>query len=361
VLLLVLGPMLLPEFRDPKASRLDLFSAALSLVAVLAMIYGLKQIAENGLGWIPALPILAGLAVGALFLRRQAKLADPLIDLRLFHVPAFNTSLATNALAIFVMGGSFLFIAQYLQLVLGLSPLGAGLWSAPSSGGFIVGSLLAPVMVRRIRPAFVMVGGLALAAAGFGVLTQADGASGLAVVVTASVIEALGVALVVPLSTDMIVGTAPPERAGSASALSETGAEFGGALGIAVLGSIGAAVYRSAMAEGVPDGIAPAAAEAARGTLGGAVATAGQLPDELAVVLLDTAREAFVQGLQWAALTCSIIMVGLAILVMAFLRHVRPGGEAGNPAETGATPMANEESRGFDRKPELPSISTVGL
>jgi DHA2 family multidrug resistance protein-like MFS transporter len=123
VLLLALGPVLLPEFRDPKAGRLDLTSAVLSLAAVLLVIYGLNQIAENGLGRLPALIILAGLAVGVAFIRRQQKLANPLIDLRLFRVPAFSASLAAYTLATFVAFGSFVFIAQYLQLVLGLSPL----------------------------------------------------------------------------------------------------------------------------------------------------------------------------------------------------------------------------------------------
>ena len=260
-----------------RAGRLDLLSAALSLAAVLAVIYGLKQIAEDGLGWPPALSIVAGLAIGAVFVRRQQRLADPLIDLRLFRVPAFSASLATYTLGIFVAFGAFLFIAQYLQLVLGLSPLEAGLWTVPSSGAFIVGSMLTPMIVRRVRPAFVMAAGLALAAAGFGVLTQVDGASGLAVLVTGSVVFSLGLAPVFTLATDLIVGTAPPERAGAASAISETGSEFGGALGIAILGSIGTAVYRGEMADAVPTGVPPEAAELARDTLGGAVAAAGHL------------------------------------------------------------------------------------
>jgi hypothetical protein len=174
--LLVLGPALLPEYRDPAADRLDVFSAALSLITVLTVIYGLKQFAQDGWGWLPLLAIVAGVAVGVAFARRQRTLRDPLIDLRLFRAPAFTTSLATFAFSIFVIAGLFLFIAQYLQLVLGLSPLVAGLWTVPSSGGLIVGSMLAPVLVRRVRPAYVMAGGLALAAAGLGLLTQVTAA-----------------------------------------------------------------------------------------------------------------------------------------------------------------------------------------
>jgi MFS transporter, DHA2 family, multidrug resistance protein len=327
-LLLMLGPMLLPEFRDPEAGRLDFFSAALSLAAVLAVIYGLKQVAQDGMGWLPVLSIAAGGAVGIVFVRRQRTLADPLIDLRLFRVPAFSTALATFASSIFVIAGIFLFIAQYLQLVLRLSPLVAGLWTVPSAGGLIAGSMLAPVLVRRVRPAFVMAGGLALSAVGFGMLAQVNAASGLAILVAGSVVLALGVAPVGTLATDIIVGSAPPERAGAASGISETSAELGGALGIAVLGSIGTAVYRSQVADAFPDGVPSEAAEATRDTLGGAVAAADQLPDRVGAGLLDTAREAFTQGLQVTAITSAAIVLGMAILAAVLLRNVRTGSES---------------------------------
>ena len=342
-LLLVLGPSLLPEFRDPEAGRLDLVSAAMSLVAVLATIYGLKQMAQDGIGWPPVLSIVAGLAVGVVFVRRQRTLADPLIDLRLFRVPAFSTSLAAFTLSIFVIAGIFLFITQYLQLVLGLSPLVAGLWTVPSSGGLIAGSLLAPLIARRVRPAFVMAGGLALSAVGFGMLTQADTSCGLAVLVIGSVILTLGVAPVGTLATDVIVGSAPPERAGAASGISETGAEFGGALGIAVLGSIGTAVYRIQVADAVPADVPPDAAEAARDTLGGAVAAADRLPDQLGARQLDTAREAFTQGLQLSAITSAALVMGMAILVLILLRHIRASGETAETAEADAATVAAEE------------------
>src|SRR5918998_1435108 len=163
-LLLVLGPSLLPEFRDPEAGRLDLVSAAMSLVTVLVVIYGLKQIAQDGMGWLPVLSIAAGLVLGAAFVRRQRELTDPLIDLRLFRVPAFSTSLAVYTLGILVLFGSFLFIYQYLQLVLELSPLEAAALTLPSFGAFVVGSLVAPAFVKRVRPATVMAIGLAISA-----------------------------------------------------------------------------------------------------------------------------------------------------------------------------------------------------
>jgi DHA2 family multidrug resistance protein-like MFS transporter len=324
VLLLVLGPVLLPEFRDPKAGRLDLLSAAQSLAAVLAVIYGLKRIAEDGPHWLPALFIVAGAAIGVAFVRRQQRLADPLIDLRLFRAHAFSASLAAYTLATFVAFGVFLFFAQYLQIVLGMGPLEAGLWTVPLAGAFIVGSMLTPMVARRVRPAYVMAAGLALAAVGFGILTEIDRASGVAVLVTAVVVYSLGLAPVFTLATDLIVGSAPAERAGAASAISETGSEFGGALGIAILGSIGTAVYRSVMADSVPVGVPPGAAELARSTLGGAVAAAEQLPGQLGATLLGTAREAFVRSLELVALISAAVMIATAIVAAVWLRSLKP-------------------------------------
>jgi DHA2 family multidrug resistance protein-like MFS transporter len=160
LLLVAVGPFLLPEFKDPNASRPDVVSAVMSLVCVLAIIYGVKRLAQDGAGRVPTLVIVAGLAVGAAFVRRQLTLTDPLIDLRLFRSPAFGVSLASYTLGTFVAFGVFVFETQYLQLVLGLSPLAAGLWTTPFAVSFIVGSLATPLLTRRVRPAFVMGAGL---------------------------------------------------------------------------------------------------------------------------------------------------------------------------------------------------------
>lgn len=322
LLLLGVGPLLLPEFRDPDARGFDLVSAALSLIAVLVTIYGIKQMAEGVAMGFAALTIVAGLAIGALFVRRQLRLDDPLIDLRLFRSPAFSASLAVNVLGFFVAFGAFLLIAQYLQLVLGMGPLEAGLWTAPSGVGFIVGSQLAPVIVRRIRPAYVMAGGLVLAAIGFAVLTQVGGPDGLAALVTGYILFSVGLAPVFTLATDLIVGTAPPERAGAASAVAETSSELGGALGIAILGSIVTAIYRSAMASAVPGNVPHQGANAARDTLGGALATARQLPDETGAALLGTAREAFGQAFETTAIICALVALAAAMLATILLRGV---------------------------------------
>ena len=259
---------------------------------------------------------------------RQGRLADPLIDLRLFRVPAFNGALAANTLGFFVNFGIAVFIAQYLQLVIGLSPLEAGLWTVPWAGGFIIGSLLTPTIVSRISPASAMAGGLVLAAVGFGLLAQVSGDSSLATLVTGSVVLALGLAPVFTLATDLMVSAAPPERAGAAAGISETSSEFGGALGIAVLGVIGTAVYRGEVADTVPQGVPPEAAEAARDTLGGAVAAGDELPESLGPELVDAASDAFTQALQLAAGLSAAVVIAAAVLAWTLLRRVGAGPEA---------------------------------
>jgi DHA2 family multidrug resistance protein-like MFS transporter len=318
VLLLVTGPILLPEYRDRHAGRMDLPSAVLALSAVLGLIYGLKEIAADGPAVIPALAVVAGLVAGVAFARRQHSLAAPLIDLRLFGTRTFSVSLGALTLGAVAIGGMSYLAAQYLQLVLGLSPLQAGLWMLPPLGVGIVAMLLAPLLVRRVRPGFVMAAGLMLAAVGFAVVSQADGASGLPVVVIGLVIVFAGLMPVSALGVDVVLAAAPPERAGAASAISETAQELGLALGIALLGTIGVAVYRGQMLDVVPAGVAPDVAEAVRDTLGGANGVAEQLPPGLLV----TAGEAFTDGLQQAAAVSAVALAGMAAVAAIVLRRM---------------------------------------
>ena len=321
LLLLILGPVLLPESRNPGVGRPDLPSAALSLAGVLAVVYGFKTVAENGLGPAPVLSIVAGIAVSAAFRHRQRTLKDPLIDLRVFRVPAFSASLGLYLLASFVAFGIFVLVTQQLQLVLGLSPLAAGLWTIPWSLALIVGTSITPSIARRINPCYTMAGGLVVAAAGFAMLTQLSGPSALAMMVAGSVVFSLGLAPVTTLSTDLVIDAASPEHAGAAAAISETSSELGGALGIAVLGSVGTAIYRSGMTDALPSGLSPAAAEAARATLGGAVAVAAQLPGEVGAQILMSAREEFVRSLEGAAWVCVALSVVSAAGAAVLARH----------------------------------------
>lgn len=325
-ILLILGPRVLPEYKDPKAGKLDILSAAMSLAAFLTVIYGLKQTAQDGFSAIAGISILAGVAIGYLFVRRQRGLKDPLIDVRLFRATRFNVSLATNVLSIFIAVGYFLFIAQYMQLVLELSPLEAGLWSVPSAIGFIVASNVAPLYVHRFRPAYILSAHLIIAAIGLALLTQINTTNGLAISVIASVLVSLALSPVFSLTTELIVSSAPPEKAGAASGISETGAEFGGALGIAILGSIGTAIYRSRLAEQLPAEIPADVAEVARDTLGAAVGIAEQLPADLGGAILTIARGAFVEGLHVAAAISAGVAIFAAALALIALRNVKSTG-----------------------------------
>jgi MFS transporter, DHA2 family, multidrug resistance protein len=276
LLLLVVGPLVLPEYRDPKPGRLDLISVGLSLAAALPVVYGLKQLAKDGLETVPVASLAFGALMGLVFVRRQRTLAAPLMDLRLFRNPAFTAALTLMLLAIFTSGGVMLFAIQYLQMVQEMSPLVAGLWMLPATAATVVGALAAPVLARRIAPGLLVAGGLAITTAGYLLMTTA-GTGSFTTTVVALAVAFLGLAPIMVLGTDLVLGSAPPEKAGSASSMSETAAELGMALGIATLGTLGAAVYRSQMNGASPAGTPEAGAAVAEDSLPGALTVAGQL------------------------------------------------------------------------------------
>ncbi|MBY8870743.1 MFS transporter [Micromonospora sp. PLK6-60] len=333
--LLIAGPLLLPEYRAERAARLDPLSVLLSLATILPIVYGLKHVTAHGLGLPVLLAALVGLAAGTLFVRRQRRLADPLVDLRLFRAREFSAVLGVLLFASMTVGGIMLFATQYLQLVEERSPLRAGLWLLPHTGAMIVGSMLAPVLAQKIRPGLVVGAGLGISAVGYVLLTQVHADGGLALAVTGLVITWFGFAPAMVLGTDLVVGAAPAERAGSASALSETSTELSVALGIAVLGSVGTAVYRGRM-----DGVdLPAeATEPARDSLLGAVDAAARLPADVAASVLAPARDAFMAGFGAAAWVAAGIVAVLGVVAALLLRDVRPTGaaEAADAADAAA-------------------------
>jgi DHA2 family multidrug resistance protein-like MFS transporter len=286
--------------------------------------------------------VIGGVAATVLFIARQRRLEDPLVDVRLFRAPTFTAALTANTFSYFVILGSLMLFAQYLQLVLGLSALEAGLWTVPAMGGLIVGSLLTPQLVKRARPAAVMAGGLVVAAAGFALLSRVGTGSDLALAVIASAIFCVGLAPVTTLVVNLVLAAAPHERAGAAAGLSETTTELGGALGIAVLGTIAAAVYRTRLTNHVPQGLSGAARHAARDTLGGAVDAARHLPVETGRVLVSEAQHGFGAGLRVAAVTSAAIVLVVAAVTLALFRKVRTDAKSGVPA-VGSLPL---EKRG---------------
>jgi MFS transporter, DHA2 family, multidrug resistance protein len=336
-LLLVLGPVLLPEFRDPAPGRLDLASAALSLLAVLALIYGLKQIAAAGLaaGPLLALGVGASLAVG--FVYRQQRLEDPLVDTRLFRSAAITTAVAAMCVAVFLVAGTDFFLGQYLQLVFDESPFVAGLWMLPGVGGLVAGSLLAPALLARTSAAHLLIAMLTLAAAGAATLTQLHPDRGLSALVVGTTLIGLGTGAVGTLATDVVVGAAPAERAGVAAAITETGAELGGALGVAILGSIGTAVYRSDIAADAPSTLTSGQLATARAGLAGALALGGELPGRVGDHVVELARSAFTHALQIGGLSAAIIAAALAAASVVSLR-----GEGGQPCSTALAPPEAE-------------------
>jgi DHA2 family multidrug resistance protein-like MFS transporter len=317
VLLLAVGPVLLPEYRDESAGRLDLPSVALSLAAVLPAVQGLKSLARDGWRLTPVLLLVVGLAIGVVFVRRQRGLADPLLDLRLFASRTFSATLGSMLAYSMLSGGTMVVVAQYFQLVDGLSPLHAGLALAPGMAASVVSFQIAPLLARRIRPALLIAGGMLVTVVGLLVMTR-SGTSGSAVLIVGFLVSCLGTGPLITLGTNLIVGAAPPERAGSAAALGQTSNEFGYALGVAVLGSIMAAVYQARMPTDAPP--------AARDSITGAAQVAHQLPGQAGAALLSAGDRAFVAGLHTVAALSAAILFGVAILLAIALRRLLPLG-----------------------------------
>jgi len=310
ILVLLAAPMLLPEYKDPEAGKPDPLSAGLSLTAVLAIVYGLKHVAEAGPSLAAAASVLAGVALAWTFVQRQRGLADPLIDLSLFASKTFTTALGINLLGCLVMFGTFLFIAQYLQLVLGLSPLHAGLWQLPSALAVTIGSMASPWFVRRGRPAYVVAVGVGLMGVGMALLSQV-GSGGLPLLVAACIVMSVGLGPVFVLTSDLILNAAPPERAGGAGAISETGSEFGGVMGIALLGSLGVAIYQ---------GLAP---DAEHASLAAAIAEADRLGGAAGEALRRESRTAFLAAMQVVTGLCAILSLAGAAAALVLLKDAR--------------------------------------
>ena len=333
MVLLLIRLVLLPEYRDPNAGRLDLASALLSLAAVLSFVDGLKRAAEAGFGADAIGATAAGVALALLFLRRQSRIEDPLIDLALFRSRSLNTALCINMLGVFFMFGSFILLAQYFQLVAGLTPLDAGLWSTPSAIVFMIGSFATPALAPRITPVNLLAGGLIVAAAGFVGLALADGFRR----VLLSSLLLVGFTPVIALTTEIIVTLAPPERAGAASALSETAIELGGALGIAALGSLGTLIYRAKMAH-VVAGLPADVARAAGATLGGAADAVKFLPPGVAERTLSAARDAFLRRFSSDRLVGRLGACPAAFATKIALKQARPPSPEGAGEKPSSAP-----------------------
>lgn len=316
VLLLIVAPLLIRESRDPEPGRFDLLGAALTPSWILPIVYGIKKMAEGGVDWIALVPIMVGAAFFALFVARQLTADSPMIDLRLLRRPAFAGSILSNAVVVFAAAGTGLLTASYTQTVLGYTPLTAALWMLPTVAGSFIGAACASMLARTTPTGILVALGLLIAAAGFAGISFVTPSSHIGTLVAGYSALTLGVGLTATLATTLVLATAPPEKAGAASALAETSSEFGGALGIAVLGAVTATIYGAAMHA------YPTSAENSVESIGAAVAVARSLPDAVSAQFLQQAFAAYTDGFIVAARLGAAVLAIAALAIGLCLRNV---------------------------------------
>lgn len=321
VLLLVLAPLFVPESRDPAPGRVDVWSILLVMTTMTPVVYGIKTLAKSGVSTLALASVAVGLVAGALFVRRQLRRPDPMLDVRLFTRAAFSGAVLVNLLSVFSLVGFLFFVSQDVQLVLGLSPMQAGIALLPGLVLMVVAGLGVVKVVRRVRPARVVAVALLFSAAGYAIVAAGAGESTLALLVVAFVVLSFGVGAAETVSNDLIVSSVPAEKAGAASAISETAYEVGAVLGTAVLGSILTASYHANVV--VPAGVPAADATAAAETLGGATQVAGTLPAAQAQALLDSAHAAFGSGVGVTSLIGVVLMLVASGVALVTLRGAR--------------------------------------
>jgi EmrB/QacA subfamily drug resistance transporter len=299
-LALAAGAVVVPESRDPAAGRIDWTGAALSGVALVAFVWAVIE--APAAGWTSARVLAAGgVAAVALaaFVVQQRRTADPLLDLRLFRDPRFSAASATIMVLFFALFG-FLFLAtQYLQFVLGHSPSAAGVRVLPYAGAMIVSATLSAGLVQRLGTRPVATAGMALFAAGLAVAATVTAGGGYGRLAVAFVLMGAGMGLAGAPATESITGSLPPERANIGSAVNDTTRELGGALGVAIVGSVMSSLYSAQLADALPDGVPGPVAAAARHSLGAAV--------QIGAGVADPARDAFVHAMARASIVVAVV------------------------------------------------------
>jgi len=318
-LLLVFGAWLLPESRDPRPGRWDVLSVLLSLVGVIGVVYAIKEIAAEGVtDWLVPASLVLGTAALTAFVRRQLRLETPLLDVRLFADRRFTAAVVASLTALIGLSGVIFFMSQYLQLVRGYEPLAAGIAEMPAFVGAVVGGLITARLARRTGARATLTAGLFAMGAGIGVLGWVHQDSTYLVLGVAFLVVGTAEGIVYTLASDLVLGAAPADKAGAASAVSETAYELGTALGIALVGSVVTALYTGALT--VPAGTDPAVATRAHESIGGAVEAAGTLPAPLGDQLATGARDAFVHGMNVAAWLAAALLLVSAGLCWFLLR-----------------------------------------
>ncbi len=321
--LLVLAPFLVPESRDPRPGRVDPTSIVLSMLTMVPIVYAIKELAVHGWGVLPPALVAIGAGFGWLFVRRQLRMSSPMLDMRLFARGSFSGALLVNLFSVVALVGFLYFVTQHLQLIVGLSPLQAGLALVPGLAMMIIAGLAVVPVSRRVSPRIVVPCALALSAAGYVVIAVSTNAGSMVELVLAFALLGTGIGAAETVSNELVLASAPPSRAGAASAVSETAYEVGAVLGTAVLGGILTAIYRGGIV--VPSGVPRDAADAARETLAGAVNVAGDLPARLGGELMDAAAHAFDAGVGVTATIGAVLVVIAGVIAAATLKgsHTR--------------------------------------
>jgi EmrB/QacA subfamily drug resistance transporter len=341
---LLAGLFVLPESRNPRPGRLDVPSVPLSIVGVLGVVYAITEAGHSGLlNARVGVGFVIGVAGLVAFVWRQTRLASPLIDVRLFRDAAFSGSIGANLFAMFALVAQSLVFSQYFQLVLHWSPLRAGLAGLPGGVAAAVGgAALAAPLISAVGRARVVAIGMALSAAGFALYALTGTESNYWMLLVAMVPCGLGMGLAMAVTSDTILASVPKDRAGAASAISETATELGGALGMAVLGSVLTAGYRTGL--DLPTGLTPAAGRAAHDSIGAALRTAAAMPVRLGTQVADAARDAFVGGMHLAVF-CSAGLAALTGLAALFALRGVPKVIPGHLEEADPAPLDEGDGR----------------
>jgi EmrB/QacA subfamily drug resistance transporter len=316
---LAAGRRLIPESRDPAAPPLDLLGALLSVVGLGALVWAIIEAPDRG--WTDA-PILAAFGLAAVMLAAFAawerRTAHPMLDLRFFGNPRFSASSAAISLAFFALFGTLFATTQYLQVVLERGPLSAGLWTMPLAVGMMASAPHAARLAGRVGTKPVVSAGMVVLAGGLAWLSRAGVDWGFWAVAGPQVAMGLGMGLAMAPATDAIMGSLPPEHASVGSAVNDTNRVVGGAMGVAILGSLLSSGYRGAM-DDATQGLPASAAAAAHDSVGGAAAVAGQLGGPAGRALHGAASTAFVDALSSAALVASGVTLAAAVVALLWL------------------------------------------
>lgn len=317
--MLVLGPRLLPESRDPDPGPVDVVGILLVSSALAALVFAIKAVATHGLDQVALLTIGLGVAAGVTFVRRMLTRRNPMLDVRLFTNPVFSTSLVVNLVSVFALVGFIYFLTQHLQLIAGRSPLDSAIMMIPGLVVTVALGLGAVPLARRFGAVRVMVFGVLANAVGYLVVSALGHTGSGAALLIGFVLVCAGVGMSETVSNDLALSTVPPSKAGAAAAVSETAYEIGAVLGTAVLGSLLNLAYREGVH--VPVTVGAADGEHARSTLGGAVEVAGELPAHASEALLASAAHAFDSGVTLTAAIASVLSFAVALAAHRVLRR----------------------------------------